>query len=95
MRKQPLQKKNSLDTECLFDIEGMDDDEDSLVADTSDGEDNGIPIKQNRHARRQSEQDYSIAKSLPMNIPVYISALRPHLNDDSDEDVIVLLIFVV
>lgn len=87
MRKQPLQKKNSLDTECLFDIEGMDDDEDSLVADTSDGEDNGIPIKQNRHARRQSEQDYSIAKSLPMNIPVYISALRPHLNDDSDEDV--------
>ncbi|XP_017772591.1 PREDICTED: uncharacterized protein LOC108559757 [Nicrophorus vespilloides] len=81
-----ISQKNSLDAEGLFPLEDMEylDDYsnyDSKLSDNEEDVDEGIPIKAGKANQYQLNQ----AKSLPMNIPVFLSPANNHLHDEPDD----------
>lgn len=71
----PVHRLESLDTEGLFPLDGMDESPALMQSDVEESDtDDSASHDEGIHIPRQRAQSMSMAKSLPMNIPVFMSA---------------------
>lgn len=72
---QPVNRLESLDAEGLFPLDGMDESPALMQSDVEESDtDDSASHDEGIHIPRQRAQSMSMAKSLPMNIPVFMSA---------------------
>ncbi|XP_063232945.1 proline-rich AKT1 substrate 1 isoform X2 [Bacillus rossius redtenbacheri] len=83
----PARRSDSLDTEGLFDLEGMEDNhtetfhsEDESESDDSGSHDEGIHIPRGR-----ADSHGQMAKSLPVNVPTFLAKNKEESEDMDDE----------
>ncbi|KAK9679375.1 Proline-rich AKT1 substrate 1 [Popillia japonica] len=78
--------ENSYDAEIFFPLEDMQDEPTLEQSDFEDSDQEDIPKDDSSDSIQRQKQSSQLAKSLPVNIPVFMSAYQNHLSEDNDDD---------
>ncbi|KRT78866.1 hypothetical protein AMK59_7986 [Oryctes borbonicus] len=99
-KKSPAKKRNSdipysrsmsayeqsYDSEVFFPLEDMQDEPTLGQSDFEDSDQEDLPKDDSADTFQRHKQLSQLAKSLPVNIPVFMSAYQNHLNEDNDDE---------
>ncbi|GJQ74401.1 putative proline-rich AKT1 substrate 1 [Trypoxylus dichotomus] len=78
--------EQSYDAEIFFPLEDMQDEPTLGQSDFEDSDQEDLPKDDSSDSFHRQKQSSQLAKSLPVNIPVFMSAYQNHLNEDNDDE---------